>query len=108
MQFKSVSSFFRLICCAGFMGTPAMAQTSFTACESQHSLEQVFESDGTILPDDCREATIAQLESNGRTLCLMDLSRQDGGLMDDLRDVAAVQEWWVDCTALTEQAGSAP
>lgn len=104
MQFKTVSSFFSLLLCAGFMGNPALAQTSMAACESQQSLEQVLESDGSILPDDCRQISIAQLESGGRTLCLIDLSQQNGGLVDDLRGVAATQEWWVDCTALAGQA----
>ncbi len=108
MQVRFASSFLSMILCAGFMGTPALAQTSIPLCESQHSLEQVLESDGTILPDDCREASIARLESDGRALCLIDLSQPEGGLIDDLRDVAAAQQWWAECAALAEQAGPAP
>ena len=93
-----------LIFCTGLAATAGLAQSPMIICESQQSLEQTLGSDGSILPDDCRDATIAQLDSNGRALCFIDLSQGEGGLIDDLRDVATAQEWWVECSSLVEHA----
>lgn len=104
MQISFIGSVHSLIFCAGLAATAGLAQSPMVICESQQSLEQTLGSDGSILPDDCRDATIAQLDSNGRALCLIDLSQQEGSLLDDLRDVATAQEWWVECTALLDHA----
>ncbi|MFC7703654.1 hypothetical protein ACFQXB_05540 [Plastorhodobacter daqingensis] len=93
---------------AALIAAPVLAQETAMACESQQSLQQVLESNGSIQPDDCRPIGIAQLEASGRSLCLIDLSQQDGGLIDDLRGVAAAQEWWLDCSELTRLADPAP
>ncbi len=108
MQFNYSSTVFLLAFCAGLAATPGFAQSPMVICESQQSLEQTLDSDGSILPDDCRSASIAQLDTNERTLCLIDLSEQEGGLMDDLRNVATAQEWWVECSELVDHASPAP
>ncbi len=80
----------------------AFAQTSHLACETQQSLEQALTSDGDIMPDDCRTISVDRLSSDGRDLCLVDLSEADGGLISDLRDVAAPAKWWFGCDELME------
>ncbi|MFU8863877.1 MAG: hypothetical protein ACNA7O_08170 [Rhodobacterales bacterium] len=85
-----------------FLSGMATAQTSQVACESQQSLEQTLTSDGAIMPDDCRTISIERLTSDGRDLCLVDLSESGGGIISDLRDVAAPAEWWFACDELEQ------
>ncbi len=82
----------------------AQAQQSIMACESQPELEQVWNSNGEITPDGCREVTVSVLESDGERLCLLDLRSGEGGLLDNLREVAVSEEWWVRCADLTAAA----
>lgn len=85
---------------------PAFAQTPLVACESQKSLEQTLNSDGGIMPDNCRSISVAKLASDGRELCLIDLSQPDGGIISNLRDVAAPDKWWVRCNELADLAAA--
>lgn len=80
--------------------TIAQEQAAFSACESQQELEQVISSDGSILPDGCRTATVNSLESNGEDLCLIDLSSSDDGIIGQIQDAAVSQKWWVRCADL--------
>lgn len=93
---------------AGFivLSGMAIAQTSSVACESQQSLEQTLTSDGAIMPDDCRPISVERLTSDGRDLCLLDLSESGGGIISDLRDAAAPAQWWVACDELGQLAAS--
>jgi hypothetical protein len=86
------------------VATAGFTQTPLYACESQQSLEQVIGSNADIMPDDCRQAQISQLTADGYSICLLDLSQSSGGLINDLRDVAVSQEWWIDCALLSAQA----
>ena len=85
---------------------PALAETTLVACESQQSIEQALTSDGGIMPDDCRPISVARLTSDGRDLCLLDLSQSDADFISSLRDVAAPDQWWVLCDELAELAAS--
>jgi len=95
-----VTSFTRFAACLLLLSGPAFAQSPLIACESQQSLEQALTSDGGIMPDDCRPISVDRLTSDGRDLCLIDLSQSDGGFISDLRDVAAPEQWWVACSEL--------
>lgn len=92
--------------CLGLIGgqVPAIGQEQavFSACESQQELEQVLASEGTILPDGCRTATVSSLESNGEEICLLDLSSSDDGVLDQIREAALSQQWWVRCADLLD------
>jgi len=81
---------------------PAQAQEQdvLTACSSQQELEQVMSSNGSIVPDGCRAATVSSLTSNGEQLCLLDLSSSQDGVLDQLREAAVSQQWWVRCEDL--------
>lgn len=89
-----------MVCISGM----AFAQSPPIACENQQSLEQALASDGGIMPDDCRPISIERLNSDGRDLCLVDLSQPDDGLIGSLREAAAPVEWWVTCEALSRLA----
>lgn len=93
------TAMFALLVCgvAGGGVTVAQAQQTITACESQPELEQVWNSNGEIRPDGCREVTVSVLESDGERLCLLDLRSGEGGLFNELREVAVSEEWWVRC-----------
>jgi hypothetical protein len=97
-----------LFACLALMSGPALAQSSLTACESQQSLEQSLQSDGGIRPDDCRPISVARLSSEGRELCLIDLSQPDSGIIASLRDVAAPDQWWVLCSDLVDVGVTLP
>ncbi len=92
----------------GVLSDPGLAQATLTACESQQSLEQAVTSDGSIMPDDCRPISAARLTSDGRELCLIDLSQSDGGLIDSLQYVASPDQWWVACSELERLAAFLP
>lgn len=83
---------------------PAGAQESVPACQSQQELEQVVASDGRITPDGCRSLAITVLESDGQRLCLLDLSSDDEGIVDQLREAALPERWWVRCDELSQAA----
>jgi hypothetical protein len=89
---------------AGGGVTAAQAQQSITACESQPALEQVWNSNGQIRPDGCRDVTLSVLESDGERLCLLDLRSSEGGLLNELREVAVSEEWWVRCADIAAAA----
>lgn len=102
MSYKTTLAFAAL--CLGHLGSQAPAnaqeQAVFSVCESQQELEQVISSEGTILPDGCRTLTVSSLQSNGEELCLLDLSSSDNGVLDQIRDAAVSQQWWVRCADL--------
>ena len=81
-----------------------IGQETVTACPSQQGLEQVVGSNGQITPDDCRQVRISSLESNGERLCLVDLSGEDDGLVDQLREAATTERWWMRCEDLARLA----
>lgn len=85
------------------MSMPVAAQTPALACGSQQSLEQALMSSGEIVPDDCRPVRLSRLTSEGRDLCLLDLSQTDDGLIGSLRDVATQEQWWLDCNDLADE-----
>lgn len=84
-----------------FWSAPAYAQHTIPACQSQQELEQVLASDGNIMPQGCRSVTISSLESEGQRLCLLDLSTVGDGVLEQLRDAAVNQQWWVRCEDLS-------
>ena len=92
--------------CIGLFAAQAPAQAQaqeqgvLTVCSSQQELEQVMSSNGSIVPDGCRTATVSSLTSDGEQLCLLDLSSSDSGVFDQLRDAAVSQQWWVRCEDL--------
>jgi hypothetical protein len=99
-----------LVALAGFT-LPAAAQDAagagpepLIACQSQQALQQVIGSQGSIMPDGCRNVSISVLQSNGERLCLVDLSEGGEGVLDQLRDVAVNQEWWIRCDDLAAAA----
>lgn len=73
-------------------------------CEDQQGLEQVIGSNGDIMPDGCRRLTISVLEDGGERLCLLDFSSREEGFVDQLRDAAFSDRWWVRCDALGSAA----
>ena len=75
----------------------------FVACTNQQALEQVLETEGELMPEDCRAGDVATLESNGRRLCAIDLSAAGGNVIETLRDAATPTQWWIECDALTER-----
>lgn len=82
-------------------GAPAaIAQDSIIACQNQQAIEQVFASDGAIVPGDCRSVEISTIESDGAHLCRLDLSADDEGIVTQLREVAVDEQWWVRCDDL--------
>ncbi|WIJ23517.1 hypothetical protein [Devosia sp. RR2S18] len=79
---------------------PAQAQEAVYACSSQQELEQTIASDGSILPENCSTLTVTSLESQGESLCLLQLEASEEDLLGSLRDAALSSEWWVRCDAL--------
>ena len=84
----------------GALSMPAAAQETLTGCQSQRSLEQVISSDGKLMPDDCRMLKVTPVETDRGRLCVVDLSSSQDGVLQQLRDVASAQQWWVRCDAL--------
>ncbi|UUP19844.1 hypothetical protein [Nitratireductor thuwali] len=93
-----------LLAVVGFVAVPAAAtaQEGIPACQDQQNLEQVLGSNGEIMPEDCREATISVLETDGDRLCLVDLSGESEGIVGEIRDVAVEQRWWMSCQDIEE------
>lgn len=87
------------------LGYPAAnAQETIPACESQQELEQVLDSDGRIMPDGCRSVSLSVLDSDGQRLCLLDLSADGEGFVEQLRDAAISEQWWFRCEDLETAA----
>jgi hypothetical protein len=91
---------FALACCAGLAGGAALAQgtgNGFVACSSQTALEQYLDSNGDLMPDECRAVSFTVLESGGRQLCVADISSGGNSLLGGLADAAVPTEWWTSC-----------
>ncbi|MEX2629191.1 MAG: hypothetical protein WD341_04570 [Tistlia sp.] len=86
-----------------FAGT-ASAQESFPACQTQQALEQVMASDGSLMPDDCRELTVTEVRSDSGRLCVIDFAGAGEGVLQQLRDAALPEQWWVRCDRLEQAA----
>ena len=78
----------------------ALGQDTMVACPSQEQLEQVLQSDGSFVPDDCRELTVNQIDAEAGRLCVMDFEAPDPGVIDQLTDAATTTQWWVNCDDL--------
>jgi hypothetical protein len=78
----------------------AVEEEGFPVCETQQQLEQLLQSDGQIMPEGCRHATVVTVESAAGTVCALDLSPDDEGILERLRDVAVTTRWWTDCRNL--------
>lgn len=89
-----------LLVVLGVLAMPAAAQETLTGCQSQRSLEQVISSDSKLMPDDCRVLKVTPVDTDRGRLCVVDLSSSQDGVLQQLRDVAAAQQWWVRCDAL--------
>lgn len=83
-------------------GGAATAQLQTQACESQQSLGQLMETEGSLTPDDCRPVTITRLERDAGDLCVIDFSGADNGVVDDLLAVTRTEQWWIACEDLSE------
>jgi hypothetical protein len=82
----------------------AQGDRSFTACPSQHKLEQVVGSQNRFTPDDCRRLTITRVQSGKTELCVLDFGRDaDAGFLDQLKRAAVPQQWWVTCDDLSRR-----
>jgi hypothetical protein len=88
----------------GIAGIAAHAQESLIACERQQELEQVLSSEGRIMPDGCRNISVTALVSDDQRLCLLDLSSDGEDLLDQLREAAISEQWWVQCEQLEASA----
>ncbi|MDZ5697549.1 hypothetical protein [Chelativorans sp. M5D2P16] len=80
----------------------AVAQGSIPACPEQQQLEQVLGSNGDIMPEGCRNVNISVLESDGDRLCMVDLSGSGEGVVEQLREAAVDQRWWMRCQDVEE------
>ena len=76
-------------------------ETSMTACESQQDMEQVIQSDGDLMPDDCGTLTITSVEADAGELCVLDFQAADPGVLDALQEEVTTTQWWIDCAELT-------
>lgn len=83
---------------------PALAQENFPACQSQRALEQILDSNGSYVPDECRNLSISVVEQDDRRLCVIDFSGVGEGVLGALRDAALPEQWWVRCDQLEESA----
>ena len=79
---------------------PAFSQETFPACESQRALQQLLDSDGSFVPDECRNLSISVVEQDDRRLCVIDFSGAGDGVLQTLRDAALPEQWWVRCDRL--------
>ncbi|WP_274423605.1 hypothetical protein [Chelativorans sp. YIM 93263] len=89
------------------MSAVASAQEQIPACQEQQQLEQVLASDGEIMPESCRQVSISVLENNGDRLCLVDLTGESEGFVEQLQEAAVEQRWWILCEEV-EAAIQAP
>jgi hypothetical protein len=85
-------------------GIPAAAQVQTQVCENQQSMEQLMDSDGAMVPDDCRAAAITRFERDAGDVCVLDLSGAEGGVLDEVLAVARTDQWWIACDSLAEIA----
>lgn len=87
------------------LGTAGVsAQESLIACQEQSQLEQVSASNGDIMPEGCREVTVSVLDGDGDRLCLVDFTGTGEGLIDQLREAAVTERWWLHCEDLLTSA----
>ena len=84
----------------GLLTVPAAAQETLIGCQSQQSLEQVISSDSRLTPDDCRALKVTRVTKGPDGVCVVDLSTAQDGVLQQLRDVAMPEQWWVRCDAL--------
>jgi hypothetical protein len=77
--------------------SPALAQVSFPACESQQEMEQIIQSQGELMPDGCRTITITRVDSPAGQLCVIDIAEDDPSVLGGIAEAAVPTDWWVAC-----------
>lgn len=95
-----VSAAVVLTASSSFTAASAADPVQIRACPSQAKMEQVIQSQGKFLPDDCRMLTVTRLDSPTGPLCVLDLSGDNAGILGTLRDAVARTQWWVPCASL--------
>lgn len=87
-----------------FLAAPAAAQPTMTvpACETQTALEQYLATEGALVPEECREITVTQVDvETAEPVCVVDFSpATEPGIVDRLADAAFPMQWWVPCAAV--------
>lgn len=85
-----------------FCAVPAWAQIQqLPACTSHDGAQLLMQGNaGGTLPDGCRRVTIRRLDTPAGAVCALEFGRQDGGVVDSLRDAVATTEWWTACANL--------
>jgi hypothetical protein len=77
--------------------SPALAQVSFPACESQQEMEQVIQSEGELMPEGCRTVTVTPVDTPAGELCALEFQEEDPGIVGAIAEAAVPTQWWVAC-----------
>jgi hypothetical protein len=80
---------------AASASSPAFAQLSFPACESQQEIEQVIQSQGELMPEGCRTVTITAVDTPAGELCVLVFEQEDPGVVGAITQAAVPTQWWV-------------
>lgn len=95
----------RVLLIAALMMAPALlakAEDPLIACPSQQELEQVLQSGGDLIPEECRRLIVSRVETAAGPLCMIDFQPRNPGMLDRLTAVAAPMQWWVRCEVLAD------
>lgn len=80
--------------------SPAAAQDSLVACESQREIEQVLQSGGDLMPEGCQNLNVTRIESDAGELCVLEFENPDPGIVGQVTEAVVPTQWWVACADL--------
>lgn len=78
----------------------AAEPVQFKVCPSQEKVEQILQSNGSFVPDDCRTVTVTRVESPAGPICVLDSGKDNPGVLGTIRDAITTTQWWTACANL--------
>lgn len=78
----------------------AKSTTGVRICPSRDKAEQIVQSQGNLVPDDCRMVTVTRVDSPAGPICQIDLGQNGQGVLSSLRDAVTTDHWWTACDNL--------
>src|SRR3954447_7838543 len=63
-------------------------------CPTLDKTEQILQSHGNLMPDGCQIATVTRVNSSAGSICQVDLSQNDQGALNTLRNAVSTTHWW--------------
>ena len=96
---RPIILFLLIACTIGCVPSNASAATiELKTCTTRDKAEQVVQSRGAVVPDDCRTVTVTSITSPAGEMCKVQFADQPSGIVGSVTDAITQTEWWTACS----------